>query len=261
MARKKSGHREFGSLLAEFVKAELARAARLFGRKRDRLNTGIHQGRKSLRRSRAALALGGEVLGADAARLDQALRGVCRSLSRERDAQAVIDTLKLLAASDPGIERDDLKPALRLLAARRDRMLDARLARDPDLGSLRRRLAAISRRIEALPWADVEGAQIHLALGAATRRCNKAERRALRQPQDVEALHRWRRRLRRLRQQISALEKLTGLDWSEYAAVPDPADALSEAQDLSVLAATLRSLRGLDRDARRRLLTAIEREP
>ena len=258
MANKGRKQTRFGALLAGYVASELARAGKLLGRKPGRLNVGIHQGRKSLRRSRAAIALAGDALGPGAARIDRALRGLCRSLSRERDAQAIIDTLTSAAAdASTGIQDDDLKQAQRLLTARRNALLAARLERDPGLTGLRERLAGIARRAAALPWAQVEASHVHAALARSLKRCDRAERRALELTTDAEALHRWRRRLRRLRQQLTALQKLTGLDWGEYAAVPDPADALSEAQDLAVLTATLRRLSGLDRDTRRRLLDAL----
>jgi CHAD domain-containing protein len=247
----------FGSLLSAFVAAELKRARRMLARSGPSLHVGIHQGRKSLRRARAALALGGPALQPPAVAQDRAIRTLCRSLSRERDAHAVIDTLKTLADRPGDLPARDLKRTAGLLRDRRDAILDTRLTRDPDFARLRAKLARIGERCARLPWERVEASHVHDALARSLRRCAKAERRALRDLlRDPGPLHRWRRRLRRLRQQISALEKVTGLDWREYAAKPDPADALSEAQDLSVLAAILRRLKGLDRDTRRRLLDA-----
>ncbi|HRQ65854.1 MAG TPA: CHAD domain-containing protein [Xanthomonadaceae bacterium] len=247
----------FGRLLAAFVAAELKRAGRMLARSGQRRHVGIHQGRKSLRRARAALALGGPALQPAAAVQDRAIRTICRSLSRERDAHAVIDTLKTLADGHGEVSARELKRTADLLRERRDTILATRLARDPDLARLRTHLARIAERCARLPWDRVEASHVHDALARSLRRCAAAERRALRDLlRDPEPLHRWRRRLRRLRQQIFALEKQTGLDWREYAATPDPADALSEAQDRSVLAAILRRLKGLDRDTRRRLLAA-----
>jgi CHAD domain-containing protein len=256
MTKRRRAQPEYGPLLAGFVAGELARAQRLLAREGEQLNAGIHQGRKSLRRSRAALALGAGALGATAARIDRGIRAVCRSLSRERDAQAVIDTLRSVAATGSGLQRGDARLALKLLRERRDAILAARLARDPGLAAARGRIERLAARAAALPWERVEPRHVHEALTRSLRRCDRAERRALAST-DPEDLHRWRRRLRRLRQQIAALERLTGLDWREYAAVPDPADALSEAQDLEVLTAVLRRLPGAARELRLRLLDAV----
>jgi CHAD domain-containing protein len=258
MPRKIRAFPQYGALLGAFVAAELERAGKMFGRSGKRVHLGIHQGRKSLRRARAALALGGPALQPAVASIDRAIRSACRSLSRERDAQAVIDTLKTLADPHCGLPASDLRLSAGLLRKRRDAMLASRMGRDPDLAGLRVRLARIGARCARLPWERVEARHVHDALARSLRRCGKAEQRALKGlGGNPELLHRWRRRLRRLRQQIAALQKLTGLDWSEYAATPDPADALSEAQDLTVLAAILRSLKGLDREQRQRLLAAL----
>ncbi|MEO8161646.1 MAG: CHAD domain-containing protein, partial [Arenimonas sp.] len=58
------------------------------------LHEGIHQARKSLRRTRSILALGMAALSPRAFLLDRDIGRLCRGLSAIRDAQALLETLR-----------------------------------------------------------------------------------------------------------------------------------------------------------------------
>ncbi len=181
-----------GRRLGERALAELAEAERLFASTGEALHHGIHFGRKALRRCRAALALGRERFGERGQCLDRRLRRILRSLSRERDAQAVIERLDALLGE--GRLRPEIADPIRTaLLARRDRILARRLARDPGLAGLRTRLRAITRAVARLPWSELDEDELRRALLRQRRRALRAGARA--EDGGEEELHRYRRRL------------------------------------------------------------------
>jgi CHAD domain-containing protein len=243
-----------GIALGERALAELAEAERLFASTGEALHHGIHFGRKALRRCRAALALGGERFGERAERLDRRLRRLLRSLSRERDAQAVIEHLDALV--EEGRLDPDLAARVReALVARRDRIVGRRLARDPGLARLRTRLREITRAVADLPWQALGEGQLRRALLRQRKRALRAGERAA--GGGEEELHRYRRRLRRLRQQLTLLKAATGRSYARYGIHPDPADRLSRLRDALLLARAVRTLRELPPPLRRSLLAAL----
>ncbi len=253
-AGKTREQRRAGAALGERALAELAEAERLFASTGEALHHGIHFGRKALRRCRAALALGGEAFGDRGRRLDLRLRRLLRSLSRERDAQAVIERLDALAAE--GRIEPALAAALRpALLARRDRILARRLARDPGLAALRTRLRAITRAVAGLPWHILGDEELRRALLRQRKRTLRAGERA--EDGGEEELHRFRRRLRRLRQQLTLLKAVTGRSHARYGIHPDPADQLSRMRDALLLARAVKGLRELPAPLRRRALAAL----
>lgn len=243
-----------GQRLGERALAELAAAERFFASTGEALHHGIHFGRKALRRCRAALALGRKRFGERGQQLDRRLRRILRSLSRERDAQAVIERLDALLAE--GRLRPEIAGPIRTaLLARRDRILARRLARDPGLAGLRTRLRAITRAVARLPWSELEEGELRRALLRQRRRALRAGARA--EAGSEEDLHRYRRRLRRLRQQINLLKAATGRSHARHAIRPDPADALSRMRDALLLARALRGLRAIPSSLRRAALAAL----
>ncbi len=253
-----------GAALCAYALAELDRSLAQLARAGLARHAGIHQGRKSIRRVRAALALAGGRLGARAERLDRRLRRLCRSLSDLRDAHAALDTLARARTMLPAVERRVLRTELRTvraaLKARRDALLAERLARDPELERLRDRLVACRTRLESLPWERVEEAHLSRALERSTRRIRRAARVA-RTSGDIEDLHRWRRRLRRLRQQLNALAS-AGLGQGD-AVSPDPAelDQLAWRQDLDVLLGAVAALESIDPALRHAVSAALRALP
>lgn len=223
-----------GAVLATEALSQLRQALFQLAREGEDRHAGVHQARKSLRRARAALALGGKSLGPARRGLDEQLGRLCRGLSPLRDAQALLEGLDRLAPDDAPAP-DWLQEARRLAHARRDAVLAAALARDPGFARRRARLGRLAERLAALPWAGVDARRVERCLVKSGRRLDKARRRALRSPADDEAWHRLRRRLRRLRQQAGLVEALPGVP-SPTAEVPLAlATALGEAQDDALL--------------------------
>lgn len=208
-----------GQRLKAYALAELGEAQALLATPGDKRHGGVHQARKRLRRTRAALALGRKALGREGRRLDDDLGRLCRGLSPLRDAQALIEALQRLPATAPGPLASALPDAVVLAHRRRDAILAAALARDPDFKRRRARLRAMALRLEGLAWADVTPRAVAKAAVRSEERLAKARRRAQRDPGNDARWHTLRRRLRRLRQQDHLLAALA----------PDlrPADSVS----------------------------------
>lgn len=100
--------------------------------------------------------------------------------------------------------RTELDAVRSALQARRDALLAERLARDPEFESLRDRVIGCRIQLESLPWGRVGEADIKSALKRSARRVRRAADSA-RRSGESEELHRWRRRLRRVGQQLNAL--------------------------------------------------------
>lgn len=254
-----------GQRLREFARAQLFAAEKHLDRKGEQLHSGVHQCRKSLRRARAALALGEPVFGGRASSLDADLGRLCRGLSPVRDAQALVDTLKRLQDVAPEL-RSILPEAIASAQLRRDRMARELLARDEDLRSRRMRIRAMRERLSRLDWQSIDEDTVHKSLAHSEKRMEKSEARADRRKDDSDAWHRFRRRLRRLHQQHTLLRELApGFGLSAHPA-EDKANSLSEAQDDTLLMARCRSHspfqpehRRLLRDVARRRLRHVRR--
>lgn len=166
-----------GAALCAFAVAQLDRCLAQLARSGRAHHAGIHQARKSLRRTRAALALTDGRLGVRAERLDRRLKQECRSLSELRDAQAVLDTLARARATMPTAARRMLRTELdavrSALQARRDALLAERLARDPEFESLRDRVIGCRIQLESLPWGRVGEADIKSAQRAPSPACRR----------------------------------------------------------------------------------------
>lgn len=227
---------KIGPRLGQLAAAQLQLAEQMLASPAAELHTGIHQGRKSIRRVRSALALGRRVLGPGAESLDQELGRLCRGLSRLRDAQALVEALQRLREhASPGLLA--ILPAAEAAASqRRDLILRQALARDPGFAARRRRLRAASVRLQRLDWAALQSADIAKASQRSERRAGKSGRRAGHHSSDNESWHVYRRRLRRLHQQDSLLAALPLPGRAEANKAMDRlARALGEAQDNVVL--------------------------
>lgn len=250
-----------GAALRAYAASELERCLAQLARPGLSRHTGIHQGRKSIRRVRACLALGWGRLGAKGEALDRRLRRLCRSLCGLRDAHAVLDTLKRWSAGLEPDARRSLRPAIRAarlaLKQRRDALLAERLAKDPDLSRLRAKLGDCLGELQDLRWERVREAHLQASLDRSERRIARAARRAGRRG-DIEDFHRWRRRLRRLRQQLTALEKSQLPHNGRLAPDPDELEGLAWRQDLDVLMQNVAALPDLDPALRRDLVLALQ---
>lgn len=197
-----------GSRLMAFASGQLLQTQTLLAQEGEARHSGIHEARKCIRRTRAALALGARVFDGREERLDDELGRLCRGLSPLRDAQALIEALQRLDDSAPPAVRDILPLAGMAVRKRRDVMLQHALQRDPQFDARRQRLSAAQARLLRLPWQSVSDEDIAKAVMRSKRRAHKARRRVERHPDDDEAWHVFRRRLRRLRQQDTLLAEL-----------------------------------------------------
>jgi CHAD domain-containing protein len=253
------GNLPLGLRLLVFAGQQLQQAQTGLSRKGEALHEGIHQTRKCIRRTRATLALGARIFGPRAQALDDELGRLCRGLSHLRDAQALVEVLQRLDAQAPEPIRAILPAAERLARQRRDDILERALVRDPAFMARRLRLQAAQQRLARLDWRAVDEAEVSSAIKRSQRRADKAAKQIKKHPDDDEAWHVYRRRLRRLRQQDSLLaELLPALRLSKKRA-RDLADILGESQDDALL------LRHCDRRSpfpsdQRKQLRAIARE-
>ena len=164
-----------------------------------RIHVGIHDARKAIRRLRALLALVEDRI-PEATPIDGQLERLGDGLSALRDAHVVVETARRIA----GGHRKRWGEAIERLEARRDLRLGRVLERDP--GFLKRRALAtrLEARLEFLDWTRLRTSDLHDGLAASQRRVESAEQRAALEASS-ENLHRWRRRVRRLRFQLEAV--------------------------------------------------------
>ena len=228
-------HLPSGLQLLVFAGEQLQQAQTELSRAGESLHQGVHQARKCIRRARATLALGARVLGPRAQSLDDDLGRLCRGLSHLRDAQALIEVLQRLDAQAPPHIRAILPAAEQRARQRRDEILERTLLRDPALLARLLRLQAAQQRLARLDWRAVDEADIARAIKRSQRRAGKAGKRIKKHPDDDEAWHVYRRRLRRLRQQDSLLADLLPALRPSKKRVHDLAEVLGESQDDALL--------------------------
>ena len=130
-----------GICLHAYVLDQFDTAGRSLGRSRERLHSGIHEARKSIRRIRAALDLGREKLWPDAVVVFDELKDLCRGLSLVRDAHAVVETLDRLFKQTKDAEiRLVLRGIRKKLLKRQALSLTRFLKQDPGFRRYRTRL-------------------------------------------------------------------------------------------------------------------------
>lgn len=216
------------SLIASALSAAVAHAP----------HASIHAARKAIRRLRALLGLlEGTALALD--ETDQRLQGLGDSLSDLRDAHVVLQAAALLQDRHAG---EAWPTIIDGLTRRRDRLLQQALQRDPGFRRRLRSVAQVQAGLSAQSWRQVRRSTLRANLQRSHRRVRKAARRA-EVGGNAEALHRWRRRVRRLRMQV---ELGHGLHLHLHAAALQTgkqdarelhrlSDALGEQQDLRLL--------------------------
>jgi CHAD domain-containing protein len=212
-----------------------------------RVHTGIHDARKAIRRLRALLALVEHRID-DAKPIDAALERLGDGLSGLRDAHVVVETARKF-----GRHRKRWRPAIAALEARRDAKLARMLALDPGFDRRRDLVKRLEARLQFLDWSRLRLVDLDNGLEASQLRVDTAEKHAAFDPAP-EHLHRWRRRVRRLRFQLDAVGKIspeTMLKSSRLHPGRDPkalrrlGDALGERRDEQMLESALRRIRGL----------------
>ena len=250
-----------GLALGTLVHGECRAAMRALGAPKA-IHTRVHEARKAIRRTRALLALAEDGDAAfDVGPADRILQRVGDSLSRLRDAHASIDTARKVGKQ---IDTRRWRPVVTALRERAAALVARELERDPGLARRRATLEGALHYLDQLPWDTLTASQIRDGLARQRRRVERAARRAGKHP-DAERLHRWRRKVRRLRMQVDALPKLKP-GWSKSTpstpkskSLHKLSDVLGYEQDLHVLAGLLRRLPGLeDRAGLRAQLQELE---
>lgn len=242
-----------GPRMMAWASEQLQQAQMHLARNGESVHSGIHEARKCIRRARATLALGASVFDERAKRLDDDLGRLCRGLSPLRDAQALIEALRRLDDSAPAAVRAILPGAEIAARNRRDSMLERAMKRDPRFASRRKRLLAAQARLLCLQWQAVSDEVVSHAVARSRRRVEKARQRIGRHPGDDDAWHAFRRRLRRLRQQDSLLEKLRPDLRPGTSDIEHQARVLGESQDDALLLAHCGSRSPFAVDQRKRL--------
>ena len=220
-----------GECLRAFASERLWQAERELARQGTARHEGIHNARKCLRQARAALALGSGSLGPHAERIDNELRRLCRGLSPLRDAQALIDAIQRLKGGASAKTRGLLRDAGNLAVLFRNSSLDRALIRDPDFISRRRRLLAAKQRLTDQDWPAITGNSLAAAFARGERRLDNTRRHAAKHPEQDETWHLYRRRLRRLRQQLPILDQIHPGRHRPSRKLSNQAQALGESQD------------------------------
>lgn len=226
------------------------------------VHESVHAARKGIRRLRALLSLL-EATDLELDRADRALRRLGDGLSRLRDSHVVLDAARWMAKKHRAVP---WAPVLQQLEQRRDRLLAAALAKDPGFLRRRRVLETVAQLLAAQPWEEVKANAFLKGLKRSRRRAAKAEKHA-RGSGDAEALHRWRRKVRRLRMQLEALPDIGLADAASSRAergnrnakaLHKLSDSLGWRQDLRLLRNLVRSMAGIEE--RRPLLHLIDAE-
>lgn len=225
---------------------------------RSDLHGGIHRARKAIRRLRALLALiGDRIDGVEA--IDRKLSRLGDGFSRVRDAQVVLAIAQGVAARGDAVA---WQPLLEHLAARRDDVTERLLAADP--GFVRRRAAVmrIAAQLDALEWQRLRHKDLAAGWKHSNTRTMHAAKRAAKEPAS-DNLHRYRRRLRRLRLQWGALQALAPdiaatKTQKRIRAQHKTSNRLGRLRDLEALRNALRRARGIP--DRSQLLSLVAKE-
>ena len=210
-------------------------------------NESVHEARRALRRLRALLVLFRDELGAAYEGARAPYRACTQALSKQRDAQALVEALRRAREAHPGALPASL---YRELDARLRQRRDRRLATTgPDRPAMRRVLSRARRQLDA--WTS--RASIELLRHGLKRRyrrgreaLSRADHRDL-----IEATHELRRRSRELGLHYQLLQSLfPGLTRS----------GIRRAHKLAALLGRERELRQL-RQALRRMTHDSKRQP
>ncbi len=223
------------TVLRAYACGELDRAIAHLGWRGGRVHQGVHQARKSLRRTRAILALGAAMLGPGAELIDREVRRVNRRLSGMRDTQALVETLdRLIAKGKPPEALPVLRRARRTAASARAESARRELASDPALARKRALLSTLRAALPALPWDALTETRVRDTLADGMAQIDIAGARAQATGRDAD-WHRWRRRVRRLSQQHRALGSLIDDIGAARRRVKTLAELLGEGQDYALL--------------------------
>lgn len=228
---KEEGFAPIGHRLLAYILSQLHNAERELSLKGLARHEGIHKARKHIRRSKAALAVAGAKFGSRGKRIEAELSHICRGLSKLRDAQALVETLQRLHASDSGSSQSIVAKAGSAARRHRNQLMAKALVRDPNLLARRRRLQCVSEKLQRLDWESICVNDAVMAIQRSKRRLAKTAKRVTCHFDDDESWHGYRRKLRRLCQQSKLLENLGISNLRLDKAFESQSSMLSEAQD------------------------------
>ena len=219
----------------------------------------VHDARKNLQKSRAALRLLRETLGERTYRRENTmLRDAARALNRARDARVLAEALQGLRANGSGLNGDaastELEQLLRTEQMEVQRELRKNGALDAQRGALQQLVRRSTRwRVGKGGWSD---------LGPAFRRIYRSGRQAMPAQgarADDAALHEWRKRTKYLRYALQMLEPMRpGLLSPLVKDARRLTECLGEHHDLSMLALKARDFAQSNGTSVAALLDAIE---
>jgi len=190
----------FGAALGTLAERECRKLLRALAMRKQR-QEGIHEARKACRRLRSILPLLPPEQPTDA--VDHGLQELARSIAPIRDAYIAARTAKLLAKTHATQITSGL---VHRLEHRCDEILGQALASDAHLRGRRAHAQRIVAAVHTLAWQDIRPAQARRSLKRSKQRVKKAHKKAL-ALQAPAALHRWRRRARKLRYQLECVRK------------------------------------------------------
>ena len=236
-----------GLELAEVASKQAHEVWQALEKKRDR-HLAVHAARKAIRRLRGTLALGRDVFGAEFDAIDRSLDRLADGLSALRDAQVVMETAVKLANN----HHPHWKKISGQLKHRRDLLLGTALLRDPDFSKRRARINRIELAIADLQWTELTKKVVRDAVQHSLNRMDRAHGVA-RAEGSSTSIHRWRKRVRRLRLQLETLNGTeASTSWKGLEAVKRKvqstrslhrlADKLGWRQDLQVLRSNIRHI-------------------
>ncbi|WP_445513584.1 CHAD domain-containing protein [Stenotrophomonas sp. 3(2025)] len=209
----------------------------------------IHSARKAIRRLRSLLALL-QHAALDVETADLGLKRLGDGLSRLRDAHVVVEVARHLQERDADRRWNGV---IRMLVLRRDGLLQATLQRDPGFARRLRVLAAVQQQLAVQPWHQLRRGSLRRNLERSWRRVDKAAARAKRDG-GAAAVHRWRRRVRRLRMQLDIAcdlqlhvhSRSLHASGHRYKALHRLSDELGRQQDLRLLRNLVRAMPASD---------------
>lgn len=165
----------------------------------------IHETRKAARRFRAGLELCAALNSDAIAAADRRVRRIGKKLSPLRDAHVAAETAAALRTGPLAAHWRELQQALR---QRRDGLLRQVLQDDPAFRRLRRQALHARAELATLDFTPLEAKQLVQALRDSCARLQRAQRAASAVYATSGQRHRWRRRLRRLRQQLDFVQHI-----------------------------------------------------
>jgi len=227
------------------------------GAERDR---AVHEARKALKKSRAALRLVRDEVGSKTYKRDSnALREVGRSLSASRDAAVLVETVDRLGEQVP-LARRSLAPLRAVLEQRRRETAARALDDGGALTTAAEEIEQIRARVEGWRLRTDGFSALEDGLRRTYRRGSERFAEARDDPTD-ERMHEARKRVKDLWYHARILEPVWPGPMGELVEATDElGDCLGEDHDLAVLADTVRALarEGADGGAGETALTLAE---